>query len=74
MSLETTLSDITVRLRQGKFPNEQAISQGIVLRLLQDSVGTLGIRTLFGQNIERLKGVPISPFAARHASRASRLK
>jgi hypothetical protein len=33
MSLETTLSDITARLRQGKFPNEQAISQGIVLRV-----------------------------------------
>lgn len=36
MSLETTLSDITARLRQGRFPNEQAISQGIVLRLLQE--------------------------------------
>jgi hypothetical protein len=36
MSLETTLADITARLRQGKFPNEQAISQGIVLRLLQE--------------------------------------
>ena len=36
MSLETTLSDITTRLRQGKFPNEQAISQGIVLRVFQE--------------------------------------
>lgn len=36
MSLETTLSDITVRLRQGRFPNEQAFSQGIVLRVLQE--------------------------------------
>ncbi len=36
MSLETTLTDITARLRQGTFPNEQAISQGVVLRLLQD--------------------------------------
>ncbi len=36
MSLETTLTDITGRLRQGRFPNEQAISQGIVLRVLQD--------------------------------------
>ncbi len=35
MSLETTLADITSRLRQGKFPNEQAISQGIVLRVFQ---------------------------------------
>ena len=36
MSLETTLPDITARLRQGRFPNEQAISQGIVLRILQE--------------------------------------
>lgn len=36
MSLENTLSDITARLRQGRFPNEQAISQGIVLRVLQE--------------------------------------
>jgi predicted type IV restriction endonuclease len=36
MPLEATLADITARLRQGKFPNEQAISQGIVLRLLQE--------------------------------------
>lgn len=36
MSLETTLTDITARLRQGGFPNEQVISQGIVLRVLQE--------------------------------------
>ena len=36
MSLETTLIDITAKLRQGKFPNEQSISQGIVLRVLQE--------------------------------------
>jgi len=36
MSLEITLADITSRLRQGKFPNEQAISQGIVLRVFQE--------------------------------------
>ncbi len=36
MSLETTIADITTRLRQGRFPNEQAISQGIVLRILQE--------------------------------------
>ena len=36
MALETTLSDITARLRQGKFSNEQAISQGIVLRVFQE--------------------------------------
>jgi predicted type IV restriction endonuclease len=35
MSLEATLTDISARLRQGRFPNEQAISQGIVLRVLQ---------------------------------------
>lgn len=36
MSLETTLTDITARLRQGRYPNEQAISLGIVLRVLQE--------------------------------------
>ena len=36
MPLETTLADIAVRLRQGRFPNEQSISQGIVLRVLQE--------------------------------------
>lgn len=36
MSLESTLSDIIARLRQGRFPNEQSISQGIVLRILQE--------------------------------------
>ena len=36
MSLETTLDDIVTRLRQGRFPNEQAISQGVVLRVLQE--------------------------------------
>jgi predicted type IV restriction endonuclease len=36
MTLEKTLTDITARLRQGRFPNEQAISQGIVLRVLQE--------------------------------------
>lgn len=36
MSLENTLADITTKLRQGKFPNEQAISQGVVLRVLQE--------------------------------------
>ena len=35
-SLEATLADIGARLRQGRFPNEQAISQGIVLRVLQE--------------------------------------
>ena len=36
MPLEPTIADITARLRQGKFPNEQAISQGVVLRSLQE--------------------------------------
>jgi hypothetical protein len=36
MSLKTTLTDIIARLRQGRFPNEQAVSQGIVLRVLQE--------------------------------------
>ena len=36
MTLETTLADIGSKLREGRFPNEQSISQGIVLRLLND--------------------------------------
>jgi hypothetical protein len=36
MPIEPTIADITLRLRQSKFPNEQAISQGIVLRILQE--------------------------------------
>ena len=36
MALETTLADITARLRQGRFSNEASISQGIVLRVLQE--------------------------------------
>jgi hypothetical protein len=36
MSLGTTIADITHRLRRDGYPNEQAISQGIVLRLLQE--------------------------------------
>ena len=36
MSLDTTLADITVRLRETGFPNEQAITQGIVLRVLPE--------------------------------------
>jgi predicted type IV restriction endonuclease len=35
MPLEETLKDIVTRLRDNGFPNESAISQGIVLRLLQ---------------------------------------
>ena len=36
MSLDTTLANITVRLREDGFPNERAISQGIVLRVLHE--------------------------------------
>ena len=36
MALNETLTDIATKLRQGRFPNEQAISQGIVLRILSD--------------------------------------
>jgi hypothetical protein len=35
-SLEATLTDIVARLRQGRYPNEQSVSQGIVLRVLQE--------------------------------------
>lgn len=36
MPIELAIADITLRLRQGKFPNEPSISQGIVLRLLHE--------------------------------------
>jgi len=36
MGLNTTLADVTTRLRQNRFPNEQAISQGVVLRVLRE--------------------------------------
>ena len=36
MPLEATLADIGNKLREGRFPNERAISQGIVLRVLSD--------------------------------------
>jgi predicted type IV restriction endonuclease len=36
MSLEATLKDVTARLRETKFANEQAISQGVVLRIMQE--------------------------------------
>ena len=36
MSLEATIAEVTARLRQGRFPNEQSISQGIVLRILNE--------------------------------------
>ena len=35
MSLQTTIEDVTSRLRQARFANEQAVSQGVVLRVLQ---------------------------------------
>ena len=34
--LEVTLADITSKLKEGRFANEQSISQGIVLRVLSD--------------------------------------
>ena len=36
MPLEATLADIGDRLREGRFPNERAISQGVVLRVLSE--------------------------------------
>ena len=36
MPLNATLADIGSKLREGRFPNERAISQGIVLRILSD--------------------------------------
>lgn len=36
MPIELTIADIVQKLREGRFPNEQSISQGIVLRILSD--------------------------------------
>lgn len=36
MSLINAITDIIAKLREGRFPNEQAISQGIVLRILKE--------------------------------------
>ena len=36
MQLELTIADIGRKLREDRFPNEQSISQGIVLRILSD--------------------------------------
>lgn len=36
MELQTTLTDISQKLRAERFPNEQSISQGIVLRILSE--------------------------------------
>ncbi|MCY4214621.1 MAG: type I restriction enzyme HsdR N-terminal domain-containing protein, partial [Gammaproteobacteria bacterium] len=36
MALEDTIADIVRKLREGAFPNEQSVSQGIVLRVLSD--------------------------------------
>jgi predicted type IV restriction endonuclease len=36
MPLEAALVEIVTRLREGRFPNEQSISQGVVLRILQE--------------------------------------
>lgn len=36
MQIELTIADIVQKLREGRFPNEQSISQGIVLRILSD--------------------------------------
>ena len=36
MQVERTIEDIAQKLREGRFPNEQSISQGIVLRILSN--------------------------------------
>lgn len=33
MALEDTIADVVGKLREGAFPNEQSVSQGIVLRV-----------------------------------------
>lgn len=36
MALDDTIADVVEKLREGAFPNEQSVSQGIVLRVLSD--------------------------------------
>ncbi|MYE51455.1 MAG: hypothetical protein F4X81_08295, partial [Gammaproteobacteria bacterium] len=36
MALEEAIADIVEKLREGAFPNEQSVSQGVVLRVLSD--------------------------------------
>ena len=36
MEIDATLADISQKLREGRFPNEQSISQGVVLRVLSE--------------------------------------
>jgi hypothetical protein len=43
MRLETTLFDITGRLRQRRFPNDRANVQAIGLRVLEELVWNTGI-------------------------------
>jgi hypothetical protein len=58
MSLETTLTDIVACLRQGRFPNEQAISRGSVLHVPQE---------LARDNLNNVLKKTIIPFAAEVA-------
>jgi len=63
MALENTLADITAKLRQERFPNEQAISQGIVLRLLQELGWDTWDLRLSGLNTKPVRGALISRYA-----------
>jgi len=68
MSLESTLTDIVARLRQGRFPNEQAISQGIVLRELANGDPTFRERCSQHPDAQGRK-CPYSPRTRRTLSR-----
>jgi predicted type IV restriction endonuclease len=74
MTLEATLTDIAARLRQGRFPNEQAMSQGIVLRLLQELGWDTWTLPLFGLNFRLVKGGLILPCAIRQRNQPSSSK
>jgi predicted type IV restriction endonuclease len=63
MSLETTLADIVARLDQGRYPNEQAGFQGIVLRVLQELGWDIYDTTLAWPKSETGEGPLAFPFA-----------
>ena len=58
MSLQTTIEDVTSRLRQARFANEQAVSQGVALRVLQSldwNTWNTGTQVLFSRNIKQAR-------------------
>ena len=62
MQLKETLKDITEKLKQSRFPNEQSISQGVVLRLLRvlgwdvDDTAVVWPEFSIGQQLGKTRG------------------